>query len=178
MVHPDFLKLYQNAREFGTDSIRVRLEMKPTNEPVEIVSLFVFPFLSRSNMKKYHDRKKKFNQFLDWMSTDGGLSNDALAIIHEFMDDFQKDKVVESTVICQVQITCDEIFCVKDAETGRLIQGHADEKFRRVVHLVRFEQVVRTHWLENYRGYIPFRLELGNWQITDIDDLLDGNLLL
>jgi hypothetical protein len=92
------------------------------------------------------------------------------------LEEFRKSKVMESTVICQVLIHCDEIFCVKDAETGRLLQGHADEKFRRVVHLVRFEQTVTTHWTDS-GGILPFRVEPGEWQITDIDDLLEGNLL-
>ena len=178
MVHPKLLDLYQSAREYGKDSLRVRLEIRPCkDEDPQMVSLFTFPFLSRANMKRYHDRKNKYIQFLDMMSMQGGVSGEAMSIIHEFMDEFHKDKVMESTVVCQVLIPCDEIFCVKDTETGRLIQGHADEKVRRVVHLVRFEQVVKSHWTES-KGFLPFRLEPGNWQVTDIDDLLEGNLVL
>jgi hypothetical protein len=178
MVHPDLLNLYESAREHGKESLRVRLEVRPCkDEDPQLVSLFTFPFLSRENIKIYHGRKKKYLQFLDMMAIQGGVSSEAMAIIHEFMDEFYRDKMVESTVVCQVLIPCDEIFCVKDTETGGLMQGHADEKFRRVVHLVRFEQVVKTHWTES-SGFLPFRLEPGNWQVTDIDDLLDGNLLL
>ncbi|KAG7337062.1 hypothetical protein IV203_008194 [Nitzschia inconspicua] len=179
MVHPDLLQLYHTAREFGTESLRVRLEMKSTNEPPVLVNLFAFPFLSRSNHKK---RKKKYNLLLDSIAesggiSSGGLSPDAMETVHGFMEEFSQTGKMESTVLCQVLIPCDEIFCVKDAETGRLIQGHADEKFRRVVHLVRFEQTVTAHWT-NKGGIFPFRIEPGEWQITDIDDLLEGNLLL
>jgi hypothetical protein len=179
LVHPNLLKLYLSTREFGSESLRVRLEIKPTDETAILVNLFTFPFLSRSNNKQ---REKKYNLLLDSIAAShgyswDGLSNDAMQTVHEFMEEFRKSKVMESTVICQVLIHCDEIFCVKDAETGRLLQGHADEKFRRVVHLVRFEQTVTTHWTDS-GGILPFRVEPGEWQITDIDDLLEGNLLL
>lgn len=180
MVHPDLLQLYHSARKFGSQSLRVRLEMKPTNESPVLVNLFAFPFLSRSNHKR---RKKKYNLLLDSIAESGGISSgrglspDAMETIHEYMEEFQKTKIMESTVICQVLIPCDEVFCVKDTETGRLIQGHADEKFRRVVHLVRLEQIVTCHWTDR-GGILPFRVEPGEWQITDIDDLLEGNLLL
>jgi hypothetical protein len=179
MVHPDLLKLYYATREFGTESLRVRLEIKPTDESAQLVNLFAFPFLSRSNNER---RKKMYHQLLDSIAESGGyvtagLSKDAMQTIHQFMDEFQSTGIMESTVICQVLIHCHEIFCVKDVETGRLLQGHVDEKFRRVVHLVRFEQTVTAHWTGR-GGMVPFRLEPGEWQITDVDDLLGGNVLL
>ena len=73
-------------------------------------------------------------------------------------------------------VECDEIFCVKDLSTGVTIQGDDDGKVRRVWHLVRFEMIVET--FPNNGGFLPFQHKQGNWQISDIDDLLDGNLII
>jgi hypothetical protein len=92
------------------------------------------------------------------------------------LNSYQDQGYVESTVICQVLVECDEVFRVKDLSTGATIQGYDDEKFRKVWHLVRMETVVETHPANGI--IIPFEHRQGNWQITDIDDLLDGNLII
>jgi deoxyribodipyrimidine photolyase len=80
---------------------------------------------------------------------------------------------LESTLILQVLVHCNEKFCVKDVTTDQVVQGHADKKVRSVSHLVRLERVVTHIFLDN-RG--PSGVELGSWQITDWDDLLEGNI--
>ena len=57
-----------------------------------------------------------------------------------------------------------------------IIQGQQLDKPRKVFHLVRMEMVVESFVKDS--GIFPFRNEQGNWQITDIDDLLEGNLML
>ena len=78
--------------------------------------------------------------------------------------------VLESTVIAQVLVTCDEVFSVTDVATGMLLQGNGTKQT--VQHLVRLEVVVETR--------IPVEGKstnhVGSWQITDWDDLLGGNL--
>ena len=101
---------------------------------------------------------------------------DAFPIYQELIADMQEQGFAESTVICQVLVSCDELFWVKDLSTGTIVQGYEDEKFRRVLHLVRMEMVVSTRPRQN--PIIPFSMEQGNWQITDIDDHLDGNLMI
>jgi hypothetical protein len=67
----------------------------------------------------------------------------------------------------QVLIECDEVFQVIDTKTGAVLQGTPDGLVQRVVHLARFEVDVKTFgfwWLS--------KNEIGNWQLTDIDDLL------
>jgi hypothetical protein len=168
--------LFEAAREFGKDTLQVRLEIKASTEPAYVVSLFAFPFLSRRDLANSPGHAPRYLRMLNLMASND--TSEALAIIQEFMGEFQRNRVAEHTVICQVRIPCEEVFCVRDATTGHVVQGHGDEKFRTVFHLVRFEQVVTTHLINNGRGLFPFRREQGNWKITDIDDLLGGNLLL
>ena len=85
--------------------------------------------------------------------------------------DFDDYSSVESTVVVLVVVECDEIFSVIDLETSKLLQGHADNKVRRVKHVVRLEQVV--NWvMHDTQG---FYVESGPWKITDWDDMLKGN---
>lgn len=170
MVEEKLRVLFQSAREYGKDQIQVRLDCKPRN--AHMINLFVFPFLSRNLLKREAEIKDKYLQFLDLMGTN---PREAMPIYNGFVSEFAERGYTENTVIAQVLITCDEVFWVKDLETGRVIQGVKDETPRTVCHLVRMEMVVRSTPSD---GFLPFRHEQGNWQLTDIDDLLDGNLLL
>jgi hypothetical protein len=79
--------------------------------------------------------------------------------------------ILESTVIAQVLVTCDEKFSVTGVATGTLIQGNSDTQT--VTHLVRLEVVVQQKFT---RGEGNGTTEVGSWQIVDWDDLLGGNL--
>lgn len=178
MVDENLLKLFEGAREFGRETINVRLEMTTTPPDIqqpEIVNLFAFPFLSRSITSKITGYQHRYKRMMD------AIANSDWTLVRTEVDHMMMDWAergwTESTVIAQVLVPCDEIFCVKDAVSGDVIQGHGDEKVRRVVHLVRFEMVVRSYYKDD-GSLIPIRNELGKWQITDIDDLLEGNLLL
>lgn len=171
MVEQNLRKLYQAAHEFGKHQLQVRLDCRPTRSRIE--NLFVFPFLSRAMLKRTPGLKEQYQQLLDVMAV---APLDAVPIYQELILEMQKHGAAESTVICQVLVECDEVFWVKDLSTGVVLQGHDDDKFRKVFHLVRFEMVVET--IPRKNPIIPFRMVPGNWQITDIDDHLDGNLLL
>jgi len=223
-------KLFESASEFGKDSLQVKLETTPilynkngdddndndtninTNDELpeglrdgpRIVSLFVFPFLSRdTNQDPNHIRK--YSKLLNAVGASGDDDDDesssnsnssnsnsyssSLEPSRELMEDFRQKGVSENTVVCQVLVPCKETFWVKDVATGQIIQGDAQQQ-RTVIHLVRFEQVTKTHIVYNNNNdsdnsnsssssrFFPFRHELGEWKITDIDDLCDGNLLL
>lgn len=73
---------------------------------------------------------------------------------------------VETTVFADVTVHCEERFWVKDLELGQIIQGSASGP-RKVLHTIRLERVMT---LSEQRGR-----SLGEWMITDIDDLLEGN---
>lgn len=176
VMEGQLVELFESARQFGKDTLQVRLEVRRSSLPASIVCLSVLPFLSRAKLNHHLGYKRRYQRMLNLMANDD--VSDALAIVQEFMGEFQQRKVTEHTVICQVLIPCEEVFCVRDSSTGQIVQGNADEKFRTVYHLVRFEQVVTTHLINDGKGFFPFRMEQGNWLITDIDDLLGGNLLL
>ena len=171
MVEERLRNLYASACEHGKDQIQVRLQCQPTG--AHMVNIFVFPFVSRSYLKKYPELNAKYQELLDCMNVAPRL---AMPIYHDLVGAYQSRGVMESTVICQVLVACDEIFWVKDLATGATIQGHEDGQVRKVWHLVRMEKVIETHPAN--RPILPFKHKQGNWQITDIDDLLEGNLLL
>jgi hypothetical protein len=77
--------------------------------------------------------------------------------------------IMQMTIVAQVSIQCDEVFVVRDTETGDIVQGDANGNVNDVTHLVRFEIVVDMNAETGEVG-------IGNWQITDWDDLLDGNM--
>jgi hypothetical protein len=171
MVESNLRSLFESAHQHGKEQIQVKLECKPTGG--QIVNLFVFPFLSRNILERQPSIKEKYLEMLEFMVTS---PKDALPVYHEFVQDFQTRGWSEHTVIAQLLVPCDEIFWVKDLATGTVIQGVEEATPRQVLHLVRLEMVVRTKPADGL--IFPFRHSQGNWQITDVDDLLGGNLLL
>ena len=119
--------------------------------------------IERKQKEKLQEGKQKLNILEiakiiadgmdDLMETSSRLSDDGNGVI---------------TIVAQVSIHCSEVFCVKDVETGEIMQGYADESPRDVIHLVRFEIVVRDS--------LEPELLVGRWQITDWDDLIEGNV--
>jgi hypothetical protein len=172
MVEKKLRSLYESASQCGKEQIQVRLECKPTGDS-SVINLFVFPFLSRRAMKREPGLKSKYEELLSIMAVS---PQSAFSVYKDLIQDYQDKGQVDSTVICQVLVECDEVFFVKDLSTGATIQGYDDGKFRKVWHLIRMEMVVETHPANGF--ILPFEHRPGNWQITDIDDLLDGNLII
>jgi hypothetical protein len=172
MVEEKLRSLFESAREHGKEQMQVKLECKPTGTP-HMVNLFVFPFLSRSLLGQQSNLREQYQRMLELMVTS---PKEALPMYHDFVQDFQTRGYTENTVIAQVLVPCEEVFWVKDSATGTLIQGVEGDTPRNVVHLVRMEMVVRT--TPANRPILPIQHEQGNWQITDIDDLLGGNLII
>lgn len=79
----------------------------------------------------------------------------------------------EHTVIMQVLVECDEVFSVTDLNNGKILQGHGDGKIRSIPHVVRLEAVLEVR-KDNEGSQEEW--VLGKWQITDWDDLLEGNI--
>jgi hypothetical protein len=75
-----------------------------------------------------------------------------------------------TTVDLQVLVECEEIFQVQDISSGNILQGFEDGKSRKVLHLVRLETNVRSFAGQSFPHFL--KQEPGNFQITDIDDLL------
>lgn len=181
MLQQSLRTLYQSARQHShPNKINIVLRTQPQSAVIE--SMFPVFGLSRSlvqnhpnlqhayrNIAKEIQRKENevekkldpiqvgkivMNGFLTLMDQSAKLSTDGKGVI---------------TIIAQVSIKCHEIFCVKDVDSGEMLQG--DGQARDVTHLVRFEIVLK----ENFdKG--PWDMETGRWQITDWDDLLEGNV--
>lgn len=171
MIEPCLQNLYKSAHEFGKHQLQIKLDCRPTQARME--NLFVFPFLSRRALKATPGLKDQYRQLLQVMAES---PRDSIPIYQDLARGMAESGMAESTVICQVLIECDEVFWVKDLSTGAILQGYEDEKFRKVFHLVRFEMVVET--VPRDHPIVPFRMVPGRWQITDIDDHLDGNLMI
>lgn len=88
----------------------------------------------------------------------------------DLLSDFAKHGPERRTIIAEASIRCMEIFQVKDASTGCVVQGMEDgAEEEEVFHIVRFEVVTD----ESHDGD---EREIGNWKIIDVDDLLEGNV--
>ena len=171
MIEPNLQQLYQSAHQFGKYQLQVKLDCRPTLARIQ--NLFVFPILSRRALKGIPGLKEQYQHLLQVMAES---PRDSIPIYQDLARAMAETGIAESTVICQVLVECDEVFWVKDLSTGTILQGYEDEKFRKVYHLVRFEMVVET--VPRDRAWIPFEMVPGTWQITDIDDHLDGNLMI
>lgn len=185
MLQYNLRQLYQSAREHSLPSdTNIVLKTEPVG--AEIESMFPVFGLSRSlvqdhpnlrhsyrNLAKRIERKHKEKR----MEGKQKLNFLEIAtIVAEGMDELMETSAKLSddgngviTIVAQVSIHCREVFCVKDVATGEILQGYPDNKPRDVTHLVRFEIVVKDDMLEP-------QLLVGRWQITDWDDLLDGNV--
>ncbi|GAX12672.1 hypothetical protein FisN_13Lh143 [Fistulifera solaris] len=166
MFHSKLRKLYESAHQSGKDQLRIRLEMNPTGRCI-LYNLFCFPFLTR----KMVEGDSVLRSLLQGLVVDGVFRADYPVVNsiyqHILPSDDQVPDYVTTTVEMQVLIECDEVFQVIDSKTGAVLQGTPDGSVQRVVHLARFEVDVKTYgfcWLS--------KNEIGNWQLTDIDDLL------
>jgi len=171
MVHPKLTELFASAREHGKETLSVELQCKPIPESASMVHLFVFPFLSRPTLRRDPGRKGIYRALLQQLAENPRTS---LSTYQDFVQDYHQRGVTDHTVLCQVLVPCDELFCVRDKESGVILQG--SEQWDRVLHLVRMEAIIETR--PSSRSWWGMQHTLQNWQITDVDDLLEGNLIL
>lgn len=188
MLQYKLRNMYQSARQHSHPSkINILLRTQPQSAVIE--SMFPVFGLSRSlvenhpnlrhsyrNLVKHLQRKHKEAQsegrsrLNPWEVGSIVMSGlDELMVQSSKLSDDRKGVI---TVIAQVSIQCREQFCVRDVETKEVIQGDGAPKD--VTHLVRFEIVLREPLEESEDG--SWEMEIGRWQITDWDDLLDGNV--
>jgi len=185
MMEEKLRKLYEASHEFGKDQMSIRLETTPVQ--CELVSLLFIPYLTRqavhdspslrhsySNMFRALEKKRVGTETGQPMNM-VQLIQEAFGIFEEFVRSRAQSGddsiIMESTVIAQVLITCDEVFSVTDVATGMIMQGHGE--IQRVYHLVRLEVVVKET-IPRSGGKPTFQVE--SWQIVDWDDLEGGNI--
>mmetsp|Transcript_62311 Transcript_62311/g.69714 ORF Transcript_62311/g.69714 Transcript_62311/m.69714 type:complete len:383 (+) Transcript_62311:16-1164(+) len=161
--------------------LEVRLKMIPYD--TELISLYSIPYLSRRNAKENPELLKFYREML------GKPSVSRASYLSQLRKEHLENKGhMESTVIAQCIVWCDELFYVKDLTTGQIIQGqeeqHRGEKeidpaitvgSKKIPHLVRMEKTVITK-RDPISG--TFENEQQDWIITDIDDIVGGNLII
>lgn len=147
------------------------------------MSLIVLPFLTRDEVRDNISLKHCYKNIMEsfhlleqekgrnlYFWEIGNLAGHALNEMSHAQMNRRGDNTMQLTVVAQVALDCDEIFVVRDVETGDVVQGDGKEELNEVTHLVRFEVVLN---LDSETGEI----EIGSpWQITDWDDLMDGNI--
>ncbi len=185
MLEPALISLYCSAHTSCKHKLQIKLQSKPKFAQVQ--SLFLVPFLTRAEVEDNVALKHSFRNIaktLDRESNEVGRELSYYEIgnkVSEKLDDMSASQmkrrrkagldgdVVQMTIISQVSIQCDELFVVRDTDTGDIVQGNTNEGFEEVTHLVRFETVINLNMETR-------ETEILGWQITDWDDLLDGNI--
>ena len=205
MLQRQLRQLYQSAKNHSHPS-KVNILLRTIPQSAKIESMFPIFGLSRSlvydhphlrhtyrNMIKRLQSKHKEaylagRERLNPIEVGTFISNE----LQNVMDQSAKlstNHMASITIVAQVSIHCKEIFCVRDVDTGVVLQGCGEDVHnpRDVTHLVRFEMVVRERLVndddntdsstnaENEEDG-KWEIEMGRWQITDWDDLLDGNV--
>lgn len=190
MLESNLRNLYQSARQQHKHN---RLQIKLHTQPISahIQSLYIIPVLTRSHVKSNPCLKHKFVSLLSDSKVDHDPENDSMMDLgRNFFGKLAdlEDRVnpdgdyFSNTVVAQVSIVCREVFEVRDYsekctnddtvsndDPSLLLQG-TDGVERDVIHLVRFEKIVEV---SKETGE---KVGEGSWQITDWDDLLEGNI--
>lgn len=181
MLESNLISIYKSAHEHAKHKLQVNLQSTPTS--ATIMSLFTIPFVTRQEVIDKPALKHCFRDVAKRMKKEESQRGRGLNSIEMMrmgayeLDEMAKtqmrrrgDTMMQITIVAQVAILCDEIFQVVDVQTGETVQGDDSNRVMKdVSHLVRFEMVVD---LDSETG----GTELGSWQITDWDDILDGNI--
>lgn len=187
MMEEKLRKLYEACHEFGKDQMRIQLQTEPIH--CELVSLLFIPYLTRQAVHDSPSLRHAYRNILRSMQENSidengnrksipSLFQEGMRLFEEFFDSraqidrARQTATMESTVIAQVLIDCDEVFSVIDVATGMLIQGHGEKQ--RVSHVVRLEVVVKEVLPLDEDG--KSSMHVGSWQIVDWDDLEGGNI--
>lgn len=175
MLESKMRNLYKGAYKHGKSTMQVQLRIQPIG--AKLTSLFLVPLLTREGVEQMPALRHSYRNMGEQLEKKAIELERDLSMGEGFKEINQQaiklrrkrqksDGSVESTVVAQVSIQCLERFSVTDKVTGKVLQG--DGKENKVQHLVRFEMALSA----NPDGTI----DIGNWQITDWDDLLDGNV--
>jgi hypothetical protein len=150
MLEERLRNMYKHAHASGRDQIQIHLQMQVTS--TKLLSLMAVPYLTREDAKKSNVTPSISKVFKEMRSSSAEES---------------PGNWFKKTVIAQVLVDCDEVFCVTDMRCGSVLQGYGDGKVRNVPHVVRLESVIDIE-----EGIAVPK----SWQITDWDDILGGNL--
>jgi hypothetical protein len=172
IMEKKMIELYRSSLQKKTGEYEVRLQTLPYS--AELVSLYCIPYISRHNVQNNKPLVESYRNMLNKPSMERPSD------LNKLRKEHLEKGIMESTVIAQVLVWCNEIFYVKDLNTGKVVQGEepsTDESTtqepKTIPHLVRMEMTVKT---QKHNG--QFANVQDEWLITDIDDLLEGNLVV
>jgi hypothetical protein len=167
MFQEKVIDLYSAAK--GSIAKETEVCLKTYPHTTELVSLYAMPYISRDNIKNDKALLSFYRELMSMSAIDRPTK------LTKLRNEKLEAGIMESTVIAQVLVWCNEIFFVKDVESGKILQGSDQhETARNVCHLLRMESTVKT--TKDPHG--SFKNIQGDWIITDIDDLLGGNLIV
>jgi hypothetical protein len=191
MLDSKLFNLYQQPESSSSQpALSVLLQMQVLSAKLE--NLHVIPFLTRDMVKHNPDLRGSIQEIIrnvvvkdqvkeqPYMETLYGAAEDFEGLTQKIVRGSSSsnadcsafsdadENVVAFTIVAQVTILCKERFRAVDVHSGECVQGDRNANEQLVPHLVRFEQVTKYNQ-ERQQWFV------GQWKITDWDDLLDGN---
>ena len=167
IMDDQLIQLYQSAlHQAKPGEYEVRLKTLPYS--AEVVSLYTIPYVSRTNLQHNPALKETYRTMLNQPSAERAPH------LNKLRKEYLENGTMESTVIAQVLVWCRELFWIKDKVSGNVLLGEELDEPRNIPHLVRMEMTVKSKKSDNGQ----FTNLTGDWRLTDIDDLLEGNLVL
>lgn len=188
IFHEKAIELYHSSvNKVANHSEKQRFELRLKMIPYDFkfVTLYAIPYLSRRNAKSDPELLTFYSKMLNETSSARAPYLSRLRQEHLEINGY-----MESTIIAQCLVWCDELFYVKKLTTGEIVQGRegndgntndddddeiSSTEMQKIPHLVRME---RTVMIKKDPSTGEFNNETEDWIITDIDDLLGGNLLI
>lgn len=158
MLSAPLRKLFQSAYENGKDRFQIHLETVPVK--AALFNIVAWPYVDRASL----ERDPTIQDLIIKSFSRENLFNDLNELLRRSMGNMSEKQ--RTTVEIQVLVECLERFQVRDRHSGLIVQGTQDCSVQSVVHLVRLEREIETS-----PGSL-FSHRPGNWQITDIDDLV------
>ena len=192
-------KATNNTRRATTNKKVVSVDFQFGMVPyqTELVTLFSIPYISRTNIQTDTKLLALYQEMLEQPASHRPAYLRQLRSRYLDANDHApaaEGKEMESTVIAQCLVWCHETFAIADPCTGHVFQGFSSSSslqstatthdtttntttIRKIPHLVRMERTVVTK-KDPRTGTVYNDLSLHDWIITDIDDVLHGNLIL
>lgn len=191
MLQSNLIELYRSALQQHSSSLRheqnsfhVKLQTRPLSAHIQ--SFYFVPFLTRCHVESNSNLEYGINAIMKSFLKDTDIENTSgmelgrkfIAKLMEMEDRLTgSEDFYNFTIVAQVSVVCREVFEVRcfssskgcENDAGELLQG-TDGVERDVVHLVRFEKEIK------FCKNTGKNMEDGSWQITDWDDILDGNI--
>eukprot|EP00546_Thalassionema_frauenfeldii_P008427 CAMPEP_0178922298 /NCGR_PEP_ID=MMETSP0786-20121207/16072_1 /TAXON_ID=186022 /ORGANISM="Thalassionema frauenfeldii, Strain CCMP 1798" /LENGTH=251 /DNA_ID=CAMNT_0020596639 /DNA_START=201 /DNA_END=956 /DNA_ORIENTATION=- len=139
----------------------IRFKCRPLDYSLEYA--YVIPILTREIVAQDPSLLEMYRD-LDQSILSKSVSPDDIKEQVQKLMERVKDGDSTFTLIVDMSVKCLESFSISNKETGDIIQGSDNEQ--EVYHLVRFENIAHQNK----------KPALGNWIISDWDDLLNGNV--